>query len=331
MKKYILIIFILATVWSCTKTIEFNDKGTGSLMVVNSLIYPDSCISGTISQSTSILKSNTVGTMLNGTVDLYENGILVRQMTSTLGNFRATDFKPKAGNTYRIAVSANGKQVEAETVIPNQAEVISVDTTTINNDWGSKSLNFKFKVKDGTGDDYFRIIVINDNLSFYYQDKKTRIYFRNSSSGYFDTNDPIFNSLYSNYGNDALNMGPGNQYHIFPDDYFEGKEYTFQFQVAQFLNYGNNQVYNRFVIHVQKLSKDMFNYMKYLDLYNYYRDDPFSEPVPVYSNIKNGAGIFAGYNDDARFTFEKIYIPYSMDTIKVQDNPNGYGGYPYPK
>jgi hypothetical protein len=302
------------------------------MLVVNSLIYPDSCISGIISQSTSILKSNTVGSIQNGNVDLYENGLLVKQLTSTLGKFRAADIKPKSGNTYRIVVSANGKQVEAEATIPNQVEVISIDTTTVRNNGGAKSLNFKIKIKDGPGDDYYRVVVINENLSFYYKDDKTRIYFLNSSSGFFETNDPVFNSLYSNYGNDALNTGPGNQYHIFPDVFFAGKEYTLQFQVAQFLNYGNNQIFNRFKIHVQKLSKDMFNYMKYLDLYNYYRDDPFSEPVPVYSNIMNGAGIFAGYNDDARFTMEKVFIPYSMDTINVQDNPNGNGGYyPYPK
>ena len=128
MKKYILIIFLPVAVWSCTKTIEFNDKGTGNLLVVNSLINPDSCISGTISQSTSILKSNTVGTLLNGTVDLYENGMLIKQITSILGKFRAADIKPKVGNTYRIVVSANGKQTEAETTIPTQTEVISVDT-----------------------------------------------------------------------------------------------------------------------------------------------------------------------------------------------------------
>ncbi|MGE5395011.1 MAG: DUF4249 family protein, partial [Candidatus Saccharibacteria bacterium] len=87
-------------------------------------------------------------------------------------------------------------------------------------------------------------------------------------------------------------------------------------------------IYNRFTLHVQRISKDLYNYLKYLELYDYYHENPIAEPVPVYSNVKNGAGIFAGFNDDAKYTFEKIYIPFSKDTIKIDNTSNG-GGYVY--
>lgn len=161
----------------------------------------------------------------------------------------------------------------------------------------------------------------------------------NYPTGYY-TDDPVFKSVYNNSGEEIFDMGPENRYYIFTDDFFEGKERTIQirkdFYYNNFdpsnpqLNNMPETIYDRFTIHVQRLSKDLFNYMKYLELYNYYHDNPISEPVPVYSNVKNGAGIFAGFNDEARFTFENVYIPYSMDTIKIEQDPyNGGGGYGY--
>lgn len=348
MKKYILILFILSTAWACTKTIDFDDNGIGNLIVLNSIILPDSCVSGSISQSTSILKGNRYGgviegSVIEGSVELYENGIKVGQINPLLGSFRFTDIKPKTGNTYRIVVSSNGKQAEAETIIPNQADLISVDTATIIGEWGGKELNCKIKIRDSSDDDYYRLIVSSERLVMFvgqYDTVKTKYYIYSSQYN-INSDDPVFKSVYNNFGSDIIDMGPDNTYSIFPDDYFQGKEYSLQMQTPAFYytGYGNpskptihrgeNSIYERKTIHIQKLSKGYYNYMKYLNLYEYYRDNPFSEPVPVYSNVKNGAGIFASFNDEAKFSFEKIYFPFSMDTIKVEKQQNGYnyGGY----
>lgn len=341
MKKYILLIFIFATVWACTKTLEFNDNGVGNLIVLNSIISPDSCISGSISQSTSILKDNRSGGFINGTVELYENGVKVGQINPLLGIFRFTDIKPKTGNNYRIVVSSSGKQAEAETSIPNPVNVISIDTTTSRNEWGNM-LYFKIKFHDSSEKDYYRIVVTNEDmvrLTNLEDAIKTR-YYINRYSGSFTSDDPVYKSVYNNFGSDIIDMGPDNVYGIFPDDYFQGKDYFIQPWMSGFnndyptdnLTSFSHQVYSRRIIQVQRLSKGYYNYMKYLRLYEFYHDDPFAEPVPVYSNVKNGAGIFASFNGNAKFSFEKIYIPFSMDTIKVekqQDGYNGGGGYYY--
>ncbi|MDO9613996.1 MAG: DUF4249 domain-containing protein [Bacteroidota bacterium] len=341
MKRYILISLILATSWACTKTIDFEDNGIGNLIVLNSIISPDSCVSGSISQSTSILKGNGYGGFIEGSVELYENGIKIGQINPLLGNFRFADIKPKTGNTYKIVVTANGKEAEAETTIPNPVEVISVDTTTARNEWGNM-LYFKIKFHDSSEKDYYRIVITNENmvrLTNLKDEIKTR-YYINRYSGSFTSDDPVYKSVYNNFGSDILDMGPDNRYGIFPDDYFQGKDYFIQTWMTGFnndhngyptdnLTYFNHQVYSRRIIQVEKLSKEYYNYMKYLNLYDFYHEDPFSEPVPVYSNVKNGAGIFASFNDEAKFSFENIYIPFSMDTIKVEKQQNGYnyGGY----
>ncbi|MDP3915652.1 MAG: DUF4249 domain-containing protein [Bacteroidota bacterium] len=336
MKKYILIILLLATIFSCTKTLDFDEANNETQLVLNSIIWPDSVIAISISKSTSILFDRQVGQITGGTLDLYEDGTLLTQITSPTGHFYASGIKPKAGKSYRIVVNSNGKQLEAETTIPDQAEVLSIDTTSLIDVNGVRRTQYKVKIKDPIGDDYYRIVVMNEQLtqlsSRDYTDGNniTRKYYYITSQYWINSEDPVFKSLYNSMGEDVIDMGPENDYNIFPDDYFKGKEYSVQFQMSPngygYYNpysYGENspfkKLFERNTIHIQKLSKDMYNYLKYLKLYNHYHDNPFSEPVPVYSNVKNGTGIFAGFNDNTVSHFEKVYIPFSMDTIQIEE------------
>jgi hypothetical protein len=329
MKKYILIILLLATILSCTKTLDFDEGNNETQLVLNSIIWPDSAFSASITKSTSILKGHQISQATDGSLDFYENGTLMAQITSPTGQFYAPDIKPRAGKSYRIVVSSNGKQVEAETTIPNQAEVISVDTSSVVDEYGSRRVNYNVRIKDPVGDDFYRIFITSEILTSLYQ-KSIWKYFLSKRMQSITTTDPVFNSLYNNIGSNAIDIGPYNHYSIFPDDYFKGKDYSVQFQngfwYSSYQGYGYKYIYDRTTIHVQRLSKDLYNYLKYLTLHNHYRDNPFSEPVPVYSNVKNGTGIFAGFNDNVVSHFEKVYIPFSMDTIKVEEQ---YGGYNY--
>lgn len=49
-------------------------------------------------------------------------------------------------------------------------------------------------------------------------------------------------------------------------------------------------------IEIKSVSKDFYLYQKTLKEYYNSINNPFSEPAEVYSNIKLGYGIFAGYN-----------------------------------
>lgn len=335
MKHYILISLFCGALLSCTKTIDFDDEGYANQVVVNSFISTENYFSAYITKSSSILENEQNNPPAEGSMDLYEDGTLIRQFPSQVGGFAATDIVPKAGKTYRMEITSEGKKLETETTIPEQANVISFDTATVKNEFGSKSTKYTVKIKDAAGNDFYRIVVQSESLDFYTVDSlgiKKRKYLRTKNLLGINSDDPVFKNLYNNFGDEIIDVGPSNEYNIFPDDYFQGKEYLLKFQISEY-NYGyyptmsGGKIYERKTILIQKLSKEMFNYMKYLKLYNHYHDNPFSEPVPVFSNVKGGAGIFAGYNDNAKLQFEKIYIPFSMDTIKVEDGYYYGGGY----
>jgi len=350
MKKYILIIIAAWLLISCEKDLKFDDEGLANQLVLNSILSSNKDFSASLTKTRSILENSYKGgaSMADGTIEIYVNGDLVKSENSMAGNFNTSEIKPKAGDSYRIVINSNGKQLEAETTIPQKTEVISVDTTTILDQRNMKLLIYKATLKDLEADDYYRILITTESLimNTNADGKGTKKYYLNTSEKSISSDNPVFNSVYNNFGGDAFDTGPNNDYNIFPDDYFEGKNYAIQFHANNY-GYGNvyypvggsggygyaydaiKTIYERNVVHVQHLSKEMYTYLKYLKLYFHYHGDPFSEPVPVYSNIKNGIGIFAGFNDDAQFTFEKIYRPFSMDTITIENG--NQGGYTYSK
>ena len=134
------------------------------------------------------------------------------------------------------------------------------------------------KIKDPAENDYYRIVVMNENLSkmtfIDSEKKKTTSYYLQKMQYSILSDDPVFKSVYNNMGEDIIDMGPENDSNIFPDDYFKGKEYSVQFRISNsgyhYYNpyyYGNPSnpnsengiIYERNTIHIQKLSKDFYN------------------------------------------------------------------------
>jgi hypothetical protein len=330
MKKLIIIFLIFTIASSCTKTIDFDDEGYANQIVINSTISTNSYFTAYTSKSTSILTNNHSSSPVEGSMDLYEDGNLIRQFPTQLGGFSATNIIPKAGKNYRMVITSEGKKLEAETILPNKVDVVSVDTASVESANNLRNILIKMKIKDPEGDDYYRIVYMWETISYIQDSKGARKYYRSYNQSGIASDDPVFKSVYNNFGDEIID-GPGNDYHIFPDTYFNGKEYSVRFRTTpgyfgNTYSYGSygTRIYERNEIHIQKLSKDFYNYLKYLKLYRFYHDNPFAEPVPIYSNIKNGIGIFAGYNDEVKLEYEKKFIPFSMDTIKLEQGSYGY-------
>jgi len=107
---------------------------------------------------------------------------------------------------------------------------------------------------------------------------------------HFETNEPstfVDVPLLSYYGSNAI---------IFDDAVFNGKKhllkiYSEDIRVAKSdLSKKDVPVY----IYFRSINKELYNYYLSMKKYNEVQDNPFSEPVNVYSNIKNGYGIFGG-------------------------------------
>ncbi|TDN96217.1 DUF4249 domain-containing protein [Sunxiuqinia elliptica] len=312
---------------SCTKTIDFQEAENEQQLIINGILTPDSTFKIMLVKSQSILESSGYPVVSGAQVTLKEDGTELGQAIEKNGYYTIPAYRPLPGKTYRLDVQSGSKNLTTETYIPTSAKIISVDTTTNKGQWGHKRKQFDLTFEDQPGDDFYRILLVQELLYTMQIKPDSMVYMLSRSTQYILSEDPVFNSLYNNIDNETLDMGPENNYQIFPDLYFNNKQYNVKFEVYD--SYRNNDIlYQKSTVHLQKLSKDLFNFLKYLNLHNYYRDEPFSEPVPVYSNIENGTGIFAGVNDEAQVSFKEVFIPHSMDTIEVVEAPDyGYGGY----
>jgi hypothetical protein len=80
------------------------------------------------------------------------------------------------------------------------------------------------------------------------------------------------------------------------DRSFNGKSYVWRFGIDPNRKDRNNPSPNRIVSYVvvlKSISNDKYKYELSRDLYNKSKDNPFAEPIILYSNIANGLGIFS--------------------------------------
>mgnify|MGYP001617595227 FL=1 len=251
---------------SCTKIIDMNVPEKEKKLVVNGVICPDSIISVNISKSLGILENNDQNVFINDAeVTIYEDDIkkeILRFLND--GDYTAS-FTPSQNKTYKIEVShAVYTSVSATSYIPAKIP-ITIDTASgYNQSYGSGVLSCKLKFKDPANENNYYLMRVFD-------ESHRHVYLSLSD------NEPVVKE----YGGDYL----------FTDNLIDGKEYI--------LNFDLNSLYTYYKIVFYQITKDYYNYLvSYHNNNN--SDDPFSEPVIVYSNIKNGYGIFSGYNKEER-------------------------------
>ncbi len=313
-------------VTSCETEIEFRGDDTASLLVVNSILSPDSAVKVHVSESKFFLKDDSSFENVNDAiVNLWVNGSLYEQLSSTGQGFYAGNYIPKAGDIIKITAKNNKfPEVNAESEIVQATPIVSVDTTIhvsdiypIVNGYGNYSdtigyskttemkINLKFNDQPNKKN-YYKIAV---KLNQEYSDGSK--YMRNY---YFSSDDLVFGNT-TEAG--IFDESSYNFYHEFNDDLFDGKSYSLKLNTS-FISivYDNDPsgdtsdsepveiVKNELILELQSISKSYYLYLKTRNAGTSVIDF-FSEPVQIYSNIEGGIGILGSYNT-SRF---KIDIP----------------------
>ena len=226
----------------------------------------------------------TGDTVKNVTVSLFKNGQLFTQFPTHEGNHYYAE-KGKTivddGAEYKLVVSApNYTTVEAIQRVPQKAQLDSVvyrrDGATINdvNDpfGGSYKVDeYTYKFKDPTTEQYYQTLIEEDYSD--YQGEGRYKYLQYSL-------DPIAE-------NDILS-----------DKTFNGK--AFSWRVYSFRTYyGEGVVAENDTLRciLRSVTTERAKYNRSLDVYLNAQDNPLAEPVILYSNLKNGYGIFSIFNE----------------------------------
>jgi hypothetical protein len=326
MKKiFSLYIIMLLAMMSCESNVEnlplkylpeFKEK-----LVITSFISPqDTVIYVKLTASTPLFgqikgQSDYYVIEPNGDTTYYQKSNVVKDATVTLSSdnqsvrlpyqsknevysIPANAFKIEAGKTYTLRAVTKDKEVEAKTTIP--LENIKIDTYTIqpitkivwNNDT-IRGYDVQFKWKDlaqkvnyykaNVEIEYWKSVPVVQNGTVVYEN-----IYENSNISWSDTDyDKIEN--------------------YFDDLKFDGKEiitpigkiYKNGGRIITFngKNYASKDLKSSVLrLQLLNLSKEFYDYHQSIITYYQTGGNPFAEPVPIFNNVKNGLGCFAGYN-----------------------------------
>ncbi len=174
----------------------------------------------------------------------------------------------EAGRTYTVAVSAKGKSVSAISTVPKDTVAFSNITfqklgQPTNGIGSTPYYRYSYKWQDQPGiRNYYRVSVENDY---------TYLGFNGDSISF---NNEICTSMWGDEDRD------GNELSGICEDYnYYGEQGTGTGQPIRFY----------------LLNTDIHYYEYHKRRLYYYGDDPFSEPLQQYSNVKNGLGVVCAY------------------------------------
>lgn len=175
----------------------------------------------------------------------------------------------KAGATYFLsATTPDGKSVSATTTVP----VNKIDAATAmitfkeykDDNYTSNSIDFSF-FDIPNEENYYRVeayIIYKQDLR---EEGTSKVYFNDSREG--------------------------SQFNLYSDKNKDGKEFSAVKGI--YFNPSSFAIPQQLFVNVYSTSKEYYDYHKSVG--SFQGDNPFSEPTLIYSNIKNGLGVFAGY------------------------------------
>ena len=216
-------------------------------------------------------------------------------------NYRSVrGMRPRPGVTYTLRVEMPGfidsqtlsplPPVEASAQLPKR---VSMQNIAYSNDNGTSLL--RFSIEDPPGANYYRLELFQVDP----EDGEDVFNYREVD---FRSTDPSFRFHYGEVGDLEQREEIDFDFYghaVFSDALFDGTSHDIE---IAFEPYTYPEFEPQFLVVLSTLSYDFFMYHHTLDRHrdagigSDYAPEVF--PIPVYTNIKNGYGIFAGYVSD---------------------------------
>lgn len=267
---------------SCETTIDYDLPTEPSKITIDTKLKTGDSVAVVVGTSIYALSSNNPILMdTTAKVWLYENNVPVSRLTITenpaprnVRFFFSSDYKLKANQTYKVEASLNGYTTAF-------GEGISKDSVPISStqfDSISKNLVLTFQDPPTKGDYY--MITISNQSPYYLHN--------------YSTNDVVLDFFDNTSFDDPFGDGSGNEKYgtngYLSDQYFNGKTKTLKLRIDE-IYVGNDPNFDiRYYVQLWRISEDLYEHQRTKAI-AWQSDNPFSEPVQIYSNISNGYGI----------------------------------------
>lgn len=285
MKSYKIFLFLLAiTLVSCSEdffdsVVEVDIPEHTPILAVTSYIGDqDSFIQVYVGSTVGVLENEEPKVISAAKVELLKNGTLLHDVPydENFGFHTLRDITPLGNGDaeYTLRVSATGfESVEAVQRMPQPVAIteIEFEEDGIIDDEGERLNRITIEWTDpSASEDYYALTA---NGTYEFDPQTTEVYGINMG-----TSDPI-----------AIENRDGI---LLKDVTFNGREYRLNNHTYDLYNLDSYQSVF-LTVNLRSVTRDRFNYENSITAYNNSEDNPFAEPAIVFSNFKNGAGIFA--------------------------------------
>ncbi|MBT8399142.1 MAG: DUF4249 domain-containing protein [Rhodothermia bacterium] len=282
----------------CETVVDVTPPRFEQQLVAHGLFSQDSVWVVRVSKSVAFTSPEKPGFVEDATVQIFRGDELIAEPARVdTGTYATTGVLPQEGVAYRMKVSAPGLgSVEGSDVLPQPPAVLDVrETVSREPDEASRlrRTTVEIVVDDPSGtDNYYGLLLVQARVSVdrmtgavtplppsIFPFESDNLAFGESDFAFIDTEKTLYREAF------------------FTDGLFDGTQYTFDLDIV----YEDPDpsasvvIHRAFAVAVLSLSEDFFTYWKTAGDQAFSNENPFAEPLRVYSNISGGLGVFGAF------------------------------------
>lgn len=301
MIKFKYLFFSIFIISACSRTTEIDIPSQDKRLVVNCYFTPENTWQVYVGQSTFVLDTTRNLLALPNAQVVISDNISFKDSLKLNNGYYTSPNKPIVGKRYYIEVEAVGfPKVLANDMIPQlpqniegrlDTSVIAVDISLLLIPVEYYTIPFQFKDIDSEKNYYKFKLQTYDKPKL--KKDSTRYENQFEDKG-LTTQDPSVIKLHKEQ---AIILMDDKLWNGQPKSItgLTSKFLFYPFQISDNVPLENQKIPREVYLDAYSLSENMFLYEKSYLTQQYNKVDPFAEPSNVFSNVKNGYGIFAGY------------------------------------
>ena len=295
--KILIILFVLIVSAGCKEIIEYDEKSVREALVVSGILEKGKVIDIRLSKSINRFDDAGFQQPDDKTIVFYEDGVRMGVLRNAgKGRYVSDGFLATPGKAYRIEIFDNGKEIaSAETFLPLPLSINGLDSVSRIID-GNKRLLVKLKFDEPPGTENFYRLEFREELFVPYLTSKNEVRVQmitipgeiNTEKNWLIRGMGLFSE------NDKFHDWAVNRFYIFSDRHIQGNNLLLELDMPYFRTdsvLGTNRK-----IYLQSISPDYFYYLRSVMQQYSTSENPFNEPVQIYTNIKGGVGVFGAFS-----------------------------------
>lgn len=291
------IVAFMFLLYGCKEILDYDEDSVTETIVVSGILTPEKAVD--IRLSKSINRFDTLGfrQVTDKGISFYSNDTYLGELTHLgKGRYYSDQFEILEGKNYSIRIMDGPLETaSAETLVPHPVKITGLDTT-LRFVQGERRVIVKVHfIEPGSSENYYRLELVDEIFVPYLAaNKEVRIRIIKIPARVYSDDNWLIRGMGFYSAADKFHDWAGNQFNIFSDRYIQGETMSLELEMDYFRTDSVLGVNRK--IYLQSISKDYFYYLRSVMQQSQTASNPFNEPVQIYSNIKNGAGILGGYS-----------------------------------